>query len=104
MPSLCSVTTGESSNRRTSYEIDVIEIGPSLKFAAAKVSRNQSSGGGNWGGNSAGGQGGWSGGNGGQGGNWGGNPGNQGSYNNGDANRGGGVDPWASAQTDEPPF
>ncbi|MBZ0240080.1 MAG: single-stranded DNA-binding protein, partial [Cutibacterium acnes] len=24
--------------------------------------------------------------------------------NNGDANRGGGVDPWASAQTDEPPF
>ncbi|MEG7622407.1 single-stranded DNA-binding protein, partial [Enterococcus durans] len=27
-----------------------------------------------------------------------------GSYNNGDANRGGGVDPWASAQTDEPPF
>ena len=93
-----------NGNRRTSYEIDVIEIGPSLKFAAAKVSRNQSSGGGNWGGNSAGGQGGWSGGNGGQGGNWGGNPGNQGSYNNGDANRGGGVDPWASAQTDEPPF
>ena len=93
-----------NGNRRTSYEIAVIEIGPSLKFAAAKVSRNQSSGGGNWGGNSAGGQGGWSGGNGGQGGNWGGNPGNQGSYNNGDANRGGGVDPWASAQTDEPPF
>ena len=45
-----------NGNRRTSYEIDVIEIGPSLKFAAAKVSRNQSSGGGNWGGNSAGGQ------------------------------------------------
>ena len=91
-------------NRRTSYEIDVNEVGPSLRFAAAKVSRNQSSGGGNWGGNAGGGQGGWSGGNGGQGGSWGGNPGNQGSYNNGDANRGGGVDPWASAQTDEPPF
>lgn len=107
-------------NRRTSYEIDVNEVGPSLRFASAKVNRNQSSGGGNWGGNgggnsgggnwgggSGGGQGGgWSsGGNGGQGGNWGGNPGgNQGSYNNGDANRGGGVDPWAQAQNDEPPF
>ncbi|EFS74179.1 single-strand binding family protein [Cutibacterium modestum HL037PA2] len=81
-------------NRRTSYEIDVNEVGPSLRFASAKVSRNQSSGGGNWGGNAGGGQ----------GGNWGGNSGNQGSYNNGDANRGGGVDPWASAQADEPPF
>ena len=103
-------------NRRTSYEIDVNEVGPSLRFASAKVARNQSSGGGNWGGNAGGGQGGnwggnpgggnggWSGGNGGQSGNWGGNSGNQGSYNNGDANRGGGVDPWASAQTDEPPF
>lgn len=103
-------------NRRTSYEIDVNEVGPSLRFASAKVSRNQSSGGGNWGGNAGGGQGGnwggnsgggqgsWSGGNGGQGGSLGGNSGNQGSYNNGDANRGGGVDPWASAQADEPPF
>ena len=35
-------------NRRTSYEIDVNEVGPSLRFASAKVARNQSSGGGNW--------------------------------------------------------
>ena len=45
-------------NRRTSYEIDVNEVGPSLRFASAKVARNQSSGGGNWGGNAGGGQGG----------------------------------------------
>ena len=32
-------------NRRTSYEIDVTEVGPSLRFASAKVARNQSSGG-----------------------------------------------------------
>lgn len=41
-------------NRRTSYEIDVNEVGPSLRFASAKVARNQSSGGGNWGGNAGG--------------------------------------------------
>ena len=40
-------------NRRTSYEIDVNEVGPSLRFASAKVARNQSSGGGNWGGNAS---------------------------------------------------
>ncbi|QQY15049.1 single-stranded DNA-binding protein [Cutibacterium avidum] len=32
-------------NRRTSYEIDVTEVGPSLRFVTAQVSRNQQSGG-----------------------------------------------------------
>ena len=32
-------------NKCTSYEIDVAEVGPSLRFASAKVARNQSSGG-----------------------------------------------------------
>lgn len=32
-------------NRRTSFEIDVAEVGPSLRYASAKVARNQSSGG-----------------------------------------------------------
>ncbi|MEH1498415.1 single-stranded DNA-binding protein [Cutibacterium avidum] len=31
-------------NRRTSYEIDVTEVGPSLRFASAKVTRNPSGG------------------------------------------------------------
>ena len=45
--------------KRTSFEIDVEEIGPSLKFATAKVNRVSRSGGG--GGYSGGGQGGQSG-------------------------------------------
>ncbi|MEH1522126.1 single-stranded DNA-binding protein [Cutibacterium avidum] len=32
-------------NRRTSYEIDVNEVGPSLRFASAKVARSQQSSG-----------------------------------------------------------
>ncbi len=113
-------------NRRTVHEIDVQEVGPSLRYASAKVTRNPSGGGqGGWsGGNSGGGQaggynqGGNSGGwgqqpQGGGSGGWdnapaGGQPanssGNQGSYNQGADNRGGGVDPWAQAQSDEPPF
>lgn len=99
-------------NRRTSYEIDVQEVGPSLRYASAKVTRNPSGGGqGSWGGNSGGGHSGgpsgggsWGSGGGNQSsGGWGGQGGNQGSYNGGD-NRGGGVDPWAQAQNDEPPF
>ena len=99
--------------RRTVFEIDVDEIGPSLKYASAKVQRNSGSGGsgggysggqqssgGGWGGNSGGSGGGYSGGN--SGGNAGGagNSGNAGGY----ANRSAGNDPWASAQSDEPPF
>ena len=32
-------------NRRTSYEIDVTEVGPSLRFVTAQVARSQQSGG-----------------------------------------------------------
>lgn len=110
-------------NHRVVHELDVLEVGPALRFASAKVTRSTSGGGGGWsGGNSGGGnQGGSSGGgfNQGGGGGWsqqpqGGNSGswnnapsggNQGSYNQGsDNNRGGGVDPWSQAQSDEPPF
>lgn len=36
----------KDGNRRTSWELDVDEIGPALKFATAKVTRAQRSGGG----------------------------------------------------------
>ena len=77
-------------NRRTVFEVDVEEVGPSLRYATAKVTRTSSgSGGGNWqGGNSnGGGSDNWSAG------------GSQPSSNRGPAN-----DPWAGAQSDEPPF
>ncbi|HEY9563542.1 MAG TPA: single-stranded DNA-binding protein [Nocardioides sp.] len=41
--------------KRTSFEIEVEEVGPSLKFATAKVARSQRSGGGGGGGYSGGG-------------------------------------------------
>ncbi|WP_129657157.1 single-stranded DNA-binding protein [Rothia halotolerans] len=114
----------KEGERRTSMELDVDEIGPSLRFATATVNRNQRSGGGNFGGgqggfgggNPGGGQGGF-GGNQGGGNGYGGNGFNQG----GDPNRGGGqqaapaADPWgqnsgggnydwSAGQDDEPPF
>ncbi|MGA4670578.1 single-stranded DNA-binding protein [Propionibacteriaceae bacterium Y1923] len=80
--------------KRTVFEVEVDEVGPSLRYATAKVTRTssgsgggQQGGGGNWGGGSQ--QGG--------GDNWS-SSGSQG------GNRGGGNDPWAQAQTDEPPF
>ena len=99
--------------RRTVFEVDVDEIGPSLKYASAKVQRNSGSGGsgggysggqqssgGGWGGNSGGSGGGYS------GGNSGGNSSNAGAAGNagGYDNRAAGNDPWATAQSDEPPF
>ena len=76
--------------KRTVFEIDVDEVGPSLKYATAKVTRTQrSGGGGGYGAPQGGGQGGQG------GGGWGGptaQPAN---------------DPWASnapAAQDEPPF
>jgi len=82
--------------KRTSFEIEVDEIGPSLRYATAKVTRTTGggdrSGGGNWGGNQGGSSNsssfGGSGGGSSQGGN----------------NRNAGADPWAQAQSDEPPF
>jgi single-strand DNA-binding protein len=95
-------------NKRTSFEIDVDEIGPSLRFATAKVVRAGRGGGGGGGYSGGGGGGGYSGGGGGggqqaddpwstpapqQGGGGGGRP------------QGGG-DPWATpgGGSDEPPF
>ncbi len=94
-------------NRRTVFEVEVDEIGPALRYATAKVTRT-TSGGGNWQGNNAGGQqrgGGQSYGGGQQsapqqnqgmaGGQQGGQPG---------GNQAPAADPWATAQSDEPPF
>jgi len=91
-------------DKRTVFEIEVDEVGPSLRYATAKVTRTSSgSGGGNWQGGSSN-QGGASnrGGPGSQGGasNWSSNS-NQPSAG---GNRSAGADPWASAQSDEPPF
>jgi single-strand DNA-binding protein len=74
--------------KRTVFEIEVEEIGPALKYATAKVTRSSSGGGG--GSYSGGGS------SGGSGNSW----GNQG----GQSDRSAGADPWASAQSEEPPF
>ena len=88
--------------RRTVFEIDVDEVGPSLQFATAKVTRaGGGGGGGNWGGSQQPQQGGSGGGD-----QWSSGQGQGGGYG------GGGrpqqqqpvSDPWASAQSDEPPF
>jgi single-strand DNA-binding protein len=64
--------------KRTVFEIDVEEVGPSLKYATAKVTRAaRSGGGGGYGGNQGG--------------------GNQGGGNQGGGNQGGQPDPWASS-------
>ena len=108
-------------NRRTSWELDVDEVGPALRFATAKVTRAQRGGGG--GGGFGGGQSQedpWAtgpGGSGGGGGNWGNQGGGQGGYGQGapqgapaggghggnqGGQQGGG---WNTAPSyDEPPF
>ena len=77
--------------RRTVFEIDVDEVGPSLKYATAKVTRaSRSGGGGGYGQGGGGQQAGYSGGQGGQGG------------QSAPAN-----DPWAApgvSSSEEPPF
>ncbi len=90
--------------RRTVFEVEVEEIGPSLRYASAKVTRNSGGGGGNYSGG-----GGYSGGGNSGGGNAGGSDswssgggGNSNSGNNN--NRSSGNDPWAQAQSEEPPF
>src|SRR5690349_21730824 len=111
--------------KRTVFEIDVEEVGPSLKMATAKVTKTTRSGGGQGGGGFSGGsddpwasnQGGGQGGSqGGAGGGWGGNQGggsggswggNQGGGSGGQGGQGGGQanDPWASGgSNEEPPF
>lgn len=78
--------------KRTVFECEVEEIGPALKYATAKVTRSSGGSGGNYNsGPSAGGGG--------------------SSWSNSNADSGGGqndrsagADPWASAQSEEPPF
>lgn len=85
--------------KRTVFEVEVDEVGPSLRFATAKVSRGSSSSSSS---SSGGGGGGWSqGGSQGapQGGGW-----SQPAQGGSGDNRSGGTDPWAQAQSDEPPF
>jgi single-strand DNA-binding protein len=86
--------------RRTVFEVDVDEIGPALRYATAKVSRNASGGGGQGGGRPSGAA--QSGGS--QAG---------GGYGDDPWASGGGAagnrpqqssDPWATPQSDEPPF
>ncbi len=95
--------------KRTSYELDVDEIGPSLRYATAKVTKASRSGGGGFGGGSGGGFGG------GQGGGF-----NQGGGGQGGGNAGWGAgggqqnDPWGGSSSsagswdtpgsNEPPF
>ena len=93
----------KEGEKRTVYELDVEEVGPSLKWATAKVTK-ASRGGGGGGGYGGGGQSG-----GGSGGGYGGQPGQSGG-----GQPSGGDDPWASAPaggaassggwSDEPPF
>jgi single-strand DNA-binding protein len=90
----------KEGEKRTVYEIDVDEVGPSLRNASAKVTRSSRSGGSS-GGFGGGGGGGGQGGSGGQSGGYSGGGGGGGSRQN--------DDPWAtestdSGMTDEPPF
>ena len=102
----------QQGDRRTVFEIDVDEVGPSLRYATAQVTRTSGGGqgGGTWqgnqnqgGGQNYGNQGGYGNqapqGQGGQGGDpWG---GSGGGYSGG--NRGGN-DPWNQSAAEEPPF
>ena len=98
--------------KRTVFEVDVDEIGPALRYATAKVNRNAPGSGGGGGGNSGGGgqnrsSGGNTGGGGGGGNSGGGGFGDDPWATGGSA--GGNrpqqsSDPWATTQTDEPPF
>lgn len=113
----------KEGERRTVMELDVEEVGPSLRFASAKVNRNSRGGGGGGGnfgggGNQGGGgydDGGFGGNRGGQGGNqqgggFGGNQGGRGRQQGGGGQNdpwgqssGGNYD-WGTSQDDEPPF
>jgi single-strand DNA-binding protein len=108
----------QQGEKRTVFEVEVDDVGPSLLRASAKVTRAQrsggdgnfggaSSGGGNSGASSSGSSGGGQRSGGSSGGSWsGGNGGNGGSSG---GNRGAEADPWASSPdpggySDEPPF
>ena len=90
----------KEGEKRTVYEVEVDDVGPSLKSASAKVNRvSRGSGEGGFGGGNAGGNGGNRGGGGYSGGGGGQGPSGGGSSRN--------EDPWASSDagySDEPPF
>jgi single-strand DNA-binding protein len=102
--------------KRTVFEVEVEDVGPSLRNASAKVTKSNRSGGGAGGFGGGGGGGGFSGGgqsSGGQGAGAGGGSGQGGSGGYGGSSGGGrgGDDPWASdsgfggeGSSDEPPF
>jgi single-strand DNA-binding protein len=103
----------QQGEKRTVFEVEVDDVGPSLLRASAKVTRAQRSGGdGNYGGGSAGGNSGGNSGGGYSGGQRGG--GNSGGGSSGGSSSGGNrnaeSDPWASSPpdpagySDEPPF
>lgn len=114
----------KEGERRTVMELEVEEVGPSLRFASAKVNRNaRSGGGGSFGGNQGSGSyddgGGFGGNRGGQGGYNNQSGGNQGGFGNNQGARGrqqaapqndpwgqssGGNYDWGTGQDDEPPF
>ncbi|HSK32831.1 MAG TPA: single-stranded DNA-binding protein, partial [Propionicimonas sp.] len=77
--------------KRTVVELEVEEIGPALKYATAKVTRSSGGSGGSYnsGTPAAGGGSSWS---------------NSNAGGGGQTERTGGADPWASAQSEEPPF
>ena len=98
--------------KRTVFEVEVDDVGPSLRNASAKVTKSNRSGGGGGGFGGGGGGGGFGGGQGGggQGGGSGGGQGGSGGYGGSSGGRGG-DDPWASdsgfggeGSSDEPPF
>ena len=81
--------------RRTVFEIEVEEIGPSLRYASAKVQRNahgSSSGGYSQQGGSGGGD------------SWSSHQGSGGGNSGGYGRPAPANDPWAGAQSDDPPF
>ncbi|MFB9376060.1 single-stranded DNA-binding protein [Kineococcus gynurae] len=97
----------KEGEKRTVTEMQVDEIGPSLRYANAKVNRNQRGGGGGGGfgggGNSGGGWGGGSGGQGGSGGS--GNAPQEDPWATGPSGSGqGGSGGWGGASNDDPPF
>ena len=91
--------------RRTVFEVDVDEIGPALRYATAKVARNASGGGGQGGGRPSGGAQGGGGQGGGShgGGGFGDDPWATGGSAAGNRPQQG-SDPWATPQSEEPPF
>ncbi|MCO6007263.1 single-stranded DNA-binding protein [Actinoallomurus purpureus] len=100
--------------KRTVFEIEADDVGPSLKNATAKVNKSQrQGGGGGFGGGGGGGFGGGGQGGGGQGGGFGGSQGGQGGQGGGGFGGGGNApadDPWATGGgggggfSDDPPF